>query len=104
MVRQQVFKKMGLSSQQLCDYWAITGISSCAIKGVEGIGSKGALSFLQEYGSLDNIFKQAEDTNNKLLTKIKSQQSNALLAKQLVTLKTDIQLGFNLKDLRYTSK
>ena len=102
ILRQQVLQKMGLTSQQLIDYWAITGISGSAIKGVEGIGSKGALSLLQQYGSLDNIFEQAEDPGNKLLTKIKSQQSNAVLAKQLVTLKTDIKLGFNLKDLRYT--
>ncbi|ABM04483.1 5'-3' exonuclease [Psychromonas ingrahamii 37] len=102
VIRQQVHQKMGISIQQLNDYWAITGISSSAIKGVEGIGSKGALSLLQQYGSLNNIFQQAEDSNNKLLTKIKSQQSNAILAKQLVTLKTDIKLGFNLKDLRYT--
>ncbi|MGB5444225.1 MAG: flap endonuclease Xni [Psychromonas sp.] len=99
--RQQVKNKMGLSSEQLCDYWAITGISSSAIKGVEGIGNKGALTLIQQYGSLDNIFKQADDPENKLLTKIKAQQADALLAKQLVTLKTDIELGFNLKDLRY---
>ena len=98
---QQVQHKMGVSSGQLCDYWAITGISSSTIKGVEGIGSKGALSLLQQYGSLDNIFKQADNPENKLLTKIKSRQNEALLAKQLVTLKTDIKLGFNLKDLRY---
>jgi len=101
--RQQVQRKIGLSSDKLCDYWAITGISSSAIKGVEGIGNKGALSLLQQYGSLDTIFKQADDHNNKQLTKIKSQQDNALLAKQLVTLKTDIKLGFNLKDLRYAA-
>ncbi|PKH03776.1 flap endonuclease Xni [Psychromonas sp. MB-3u-54] len=100
--RQQVLQKMQLTSQQLIDYWSITGISSSAIKGVEGIGNKGALSLLQQYGSLENIFNQADAPSNKLLTKIKSQQSNAILAKQLVTLKTDIKLGFNLKDLRYS--
>ena len=46
---------MGLSVSQLCDYWAMTGISSSGIKGVEGIGAKGALALLQEFNRLDNL-------------------------------------------------
>jgi len=92
--------KLGMKIDQLIDYWAITGISSSHIKGVEGVGDKGALALLQEYSSLQEMFK-AENNSDKRLLKVQQQQQGALLSKQLVSLKKDIQLGFNLKDLRY---
>jgi len=92
--------KLGMKIDQLIDYWAITGISSSHIKGVEGVGDKGALALLQEYSSLQEMFK-AENNSDKRLLKVQQQQQGALLSKQLVSLKKDIQLGFNLKDIRY---
>ncbi|WP_409439979.1 flap endonuclease Xni [Psychromonas sp. GE-S-Ul-11] len=92
--------KLNMKIDQLTDYWAITGISSSHIKGVEGVGNKGAMALLQEYYSLQRMF-QAENNSDKRLLKVQQQQQEALLSKQLVSLKIDIQLGFNLKDLRY---
>ncbi|GLS91941.1 Flap endonuclease Xni [Psychromonas marina] len=97
----RVLNKMSLSVDKLTDFWAITGISSSAIKGVEGVGEKGALALLNQYGDLQNLFASPIDEKDKRLMKVKNQQQEALLAKQLVTLKTDIELGFNLQDLRY---
>ena len=98
--------KLGLKINQLIDYWAITGISSSHIKGVEGVGNKGALALLQQYQSLDNMLKQVQPivSEDKRLQKVQAHQADALLSKQLVTLKTEIGLGFNLKDLRYQTK
>lgn len=98
--------KLGLKINQLTDYWAITGISSSHIKGVEGVGSKGALALLQQYQSLENMLKQSEQTEqlDKRMLKVQQHHQDALLSKQLVSLKTQIKLGFNLKDLRYPKK
>ncbi|WP_413694347.1 5'-3' exonuclease H3TH domain-containing protein [Pseudoalteromonas sp. KJ10-2] len=84
----------------MTDYWAITGISSSNIKGVEGVGNKGAMALLQEHASLQAMFDIANSSDKRLL-KVQQQQQEAILSKQLVSLKKDIQLGFNLKDLRY---
>lgn len=97
----RVLNKMSLSIDKLTDYWAITGISSSAIKGVEGVGEKGALALLHQYDSLQSILDGEVDEKDKRLMKVKNQAQEALLSKQLVTLKTDISLGFNLQDLRY---
>lgn len=99
----RVKNKMELSTLQLCDYWAITGSSGSAIKGVEGVGQKGALALLQEFNTLDNILLQPIENKDKRLIKVLKDKDSALLARQLVTLKKDISLGFNLQDLRYTS-
>ncbi|MCW8994666.1 MAG: flap endonuclease Xni [Psychromonas sp.] len=98
----RVKNKMQLLPEQLCDYWAISGISSSAIKGVEGVGEKGASALLQQFGSLDNILNQPANEGDKRLMKVQENKKEALLAKQLVTLQKEISLGFNLKDLRYT--
>jgi protein Xni len=92
--------QLGLKIKQLTDYWAITGVSSSNIKGVEGVGNKGALALLQQYQCLDDMF-ESQDSSDKRLLKVKENSKQALLAKRLVTLDCNIQLGFNLKDLRY---
>lgn len=97
----RVLNKMSLSVDKLTDYWAMTGISSSAIKGVEGVGEKGALALLHQYGSLQKIFDATADEQDKRLNKVKKSEKEALLAKQLVSLRSDIVLGFNLQDLRY---
>jgi protein Xni len=100
----RVKNKMGLLPSQLCDYWALTGHSSSAIKGVEGIGPKGALALLQQFASLDNILKMANSEQDKRVIKVQQHQQDALLAKRLVSLQKEITLGFNLKDLRYIKR
>jgi len=98
----RIKNKMQLTPSQLTDYWAMTGISSSGIKGVEGIGAKGALALLQEFNSLDNLLSHPNTTEiDKRILKVQQHQQDALLAKRLVTLQKNINLGFNLKDLRY---
>lgn len=100
----RVLNKMSLSVDKLTDFWAITGISSSAIKGVEGVGEKGALTLLHDYNSLQSMLNSPIDEKDKRLTKVKNNEQAAKLAKTLVSLKVDIPLGFNLQDLRYKKR
>lgn len=97
----RVLNKMSLPVEKLTDFWAITGISSSAIKGVDGVGEKGALALLHDYNTLQGMFDSPINEKDKRLTKVKNSEKEAQLAKVLVTLKSDIPLGFNLQDLRY---
>jgi protein Xni len=99
----RVLNKMSLSVDKLIDFWALTGISSSAIKGVEGIGEKGALALLHQHGSLQGILESQQNEKDKRLIKVQHSKQEAFLSKQLVTLKSDIPLGFNLQDLRYSN-
>ena len=83
------------------DTWALTGISGMNIKGVPGIGEKTAQQLLSEYGTLTQLL-DADATDNKKLQLVQQHREVCLLAQELVRLKDDIPLGFNLKDLRYT--
>jgi 5''-3'' exonuclease (including N-terminal domain of PolI) len=71
------------------------------IKGVPGIGEKTAQQLLSEYGSLAQLLS-ADASENKKVLLAQQHREACLLAQELVRLKDDIPLGFNLKDLRYT--
>lgn len=95
-----VLEDFGLRPDQLVDYWALCGMSGTNIKGLPGIGNKTAQQLIAEYGSLAHIFS-ADPTANKKVLQIQQAQEEVLLMQQLVRLKDDIPLGFNLKDIRF---
>ena len=95
-----VAQRYGVGVGQLTDYWALVGDSSNNIKGVPGVGPKTAVNILGQYGSLDGILKEAGD--DKVLDKVRQNEQLAIRCKQLVTLKTDVELGTNLRSFRMT--
>lgn len=95
----KVLDNMQINIEELCDYRALVGSASSCIKGVAGIGEKSATCLIQEYSRLENIFSTKNHTDKRAL-KVKDQRQAALLARQLLTLKKDVTLGFNLQNLR----
>jgi len=99
LTREHVLDKYGVSIGQLTDYWAMAGDASNHIKGVSKIGKKTAMTLLQNHQDLDTILN-LEDAEGAAL-KVQDAGEHAALCKLLVTLKTDVALGINLKELRY---
>lgn len=97
-----VRQHFGVPSSALVDYWALCGLAGSNIKGVPGIGPKGAAELLQQHGSLAAMLCAKAD--DKRLQKVQQAADEALLAQTLVRLRQDIPLGFNLKDIRYTAR
>ncbi|MCE0493048.1 flap endonuclease Xni [Vibrio salinus] len=97
-----VKKEFGVQPEQLPDYWGFTGISSSQISGVPGLGPKAAQDILSTYPTLEEAF-QASDIPKKYQNKMEDNYELALACKQVATLKTDLELGFNLQDIRYPS-
>ncbi|WP_417618136.1 flap endonuclease Xni [Oceanisphaera sp.] len=98
---QRVQQQYGLKVTQLVDYWALTGVSGSQIKGVPGIGPKRAQALLQRWETLDRLLASPGERKEENTVIIHKDQ--ALLARQLVKLVDDIELGFNLQDIRYHS-
>lgn len=94
-----VIEKFQVKPTQLIDLWTLTGDTTNKIPGVAGIGQVTAADLLQSYGSLNAIL-QAEDLKSSVSKKLSQFKENIALSKTLLTLKTDIPLGFNLKDIR----
>jgi protein Xni len=95
----EVESKFGITISQLTDYWALVGISSVNVAGVSGIGAKSAKNLLNNYPDAQAILDAPSP--NKLAQKVQNSSAQLNLAKQLLSLRTDLQLGFSLKHLRY---
>ena len=95
-----IAQQFSVQPQQLCDYWGLTGISGSHLAGVAGIGPKTAKELLSQYPDLDAIYTSV-DIKPKLRSKLDADKDSAYITRELAQLKTDIALGFNLKELRY---
>jgi DNA polymerase I len=95
-----VIKELGIQPNQVTDYMGIVGDTSDNIPGVKGIGEKGAMKLISEYGSLDEIYKNIENINNpSMKSKLIDSKENAFLSRKLATLKTDLKLDYGINDL-----
>jgi len=97
-----VIEKFNVKPSQLVDLWALMGDSTNKIPGVDGIGQVNASALLNEHGSLNAILS-ATNIKPNMSKKLQGCDEVVALSRQLLTLKLDIPLGFNLKDIRLTS-
>ena len=91
--------KFDIKPRQLIDLWTLTGDSTNKIPGVAGIGQITAANLLNEYGSLNAVL-QSDKIKTTIQEKLNNSEDQMILSKKLLTLKHDIPLGFNLKDIR----
>ena len=97
--RDYVKTKFDVPPEKLLDLWTLTGDTTNKIPGVAGIGQVTAAQLLNQHGSL-NCVMNAEDIKASLKDKLNQSKEQIELSKTLLTLKQDIPLGFNLKDIR----
>lgn len=101
MDEEECYKKYGVTPKQFCDYQSMVGDSSDNIPGVKGIGKVGASKLLQEFKTLDNIYKNIDSI--KLASTIKKLvefRNDAYMSKKLVTLRDDIFRKFNFEEYK----
>jgi DNA polymerase-1 len=82
----KVQELFGVAPSQIVDYLALIGDASDNIPGVEGIGPKTASALLQEYGSLEEIFKNTDKIPGKKGEVLAKNQEIAFLSKKLAEL------------------
>ncbi|MFV0447772.1 MAG: flap endonuclease Xni [Vibrio sp.] len=95
--------EFGVKPSQLADYWGLTGISSSQVPGVVGIGPKAAKEILTQFCDIEQAYNSTE-LAAKYRKKLDEHIEMARICKQISTLKTDIELGFNLQDIRFNKE
>ncbi len=93
----EVKERFGVTPKQYIDYKALVGDTSDNIPGVAGVGEKTATSLLQEYDSLDKIYKNLEKIPARFKTKLEAGKANAYLSQKLATIVTDVPITLNLE-------
>lgn len=94
-----VEKKFGVRPEQLADLLALTGDPTDGIPGVTKIGMKTAAKLLQAYGTIDAIMAGAGILKNTVGENLRKDAKILALSRQLVALKSDVQLGVTWKML-----
>lgn len=95
-----VIEKFGVKPDQIIDYLALVGDSVDNIPGVAKVGPKTAQKWLGEYETLDNIIANQEKIKGKVGENLRSHVDFLPLGKQLVTIKTDLDVGLTSSDLK----
>ncbi len=90
------------SPMQVIDLLALEGDASDNIPGCPGVGKKTAPMLIKEYGSVENLIANAESLKPGLKKKVTENAAGILLAKELVTIKTDVPLDIDLDTFRRT--
>ncbi len=99
---QECFNKFGVMPKNFIDYQSLVGDISDNIPGIKGIGSKSASKLISHFGSLDAIYANTnalqEIIGSKLADSVISSKNDAYLSRDLVTLKADLPIKFDLKN------
>lgn len=99
-----VTDKYGIPPEKLIDLKALMGDSSDNIKGVPGIGEKGAVKLLKEYGTLDGIYEHAEEISGSTGKKIIEGKESAYESRFLATIRLDAPIDTELENYLYSGK
>jgi len=98
---ESIREEHGVGPDKIIEIMGLTGDSSDNIPGVHGIGPKTASVLIQEFGSIENIYKNIESiTKKKQKENLVNSKDMAFLSKELVTIKEDIPIPFDEESFR----
>src|SRR5436190_1250265 len=97
-----VKEKFGVEPGQVVDVLALMGDTIDNIKGVPGIGEKGARELIAQYGTLDNLLAHAGEIKNKRQREgLLNHAADARQSQVLARIRTDVPVEFAADALRY---
>ncbi|MFK8067251.1 MAG: DNA polymerase I [Gammaproteobacteria bacterium] len=92
MDRDGVVEKFGVKPDQIIDYLTLMGDKVDNSPGVEKVGPKTAVKWINEYGSLDGVIENAENIKGKVGENLRVALDQLPLSKQLATIVLDVTL------------
>ena len=102
--RKKVIEEYGLEPKALIEVKGLQGDSSDNIPGVPGIGPKTAISLIQKYGTIQNLYKSIEEGTDDLKGKNKESiienKEMAYLSRTLGEINVNVPIQDSLEDLK----
>ncbi len=95
-----VMDKFGVRAEQIVDYLALMGDAVDNVPGVEKCGPKTAAKWLAEYNDLDGVMAAAATMKGKIGENLRAALPRLPLNRELVTIRTDVELEQGPRDLR----
>jgi DNA polymerase-1 len=96
---ERVELRLGIKPEQVPDFIGLKGDASDNIPGVPGIGDKTAGQLIAQYGSLESVLEHVDDLTPARSKAIREHSEQALAAKQLATMRRDLELDCDPAEL-----
>lgn len=107
LAEEDVFEKFGVSPKSIPDYLALVGDTADGVPGLPGWGAKSASTILARYEHIEAIPSDADEWDvtvrgaSKLAATLVERMDDALLFRELTTLRLDVPITESLEDLRW---
>ena len=96
-----VEKILGVPPERVVDVMALRGDSIDNIPGAPGIGDKGSVELIQQFGTVEAALDRAEEVKKKTYREsLQNNRDNILLSKELVTIHTGVPIEYTLEAMR----
>jgi DNA polymerase-1 len=98
-----VVQKFGVRPDQVVDVLALMGDSIDNVKGVPGIGEKGARDLISSHGTLDALLEKAADVPQKRYREaLATYADQARHSRELLKIRTDVDVPFDPEQFKYS--
>ena len=99
--RDKVTETLGVPPEKVIDVMALRGDSIDNIPGAPGIGDKGSVELIQQFGSLEAVLDRAEEVKRKTYREsLQNNRDNILLSRELVTIHCAVPLDLDLSAMQ----
>ena len=97
-----VKEKFGVTPGQVVDALALMGDTIDNVKGVPGIGEKGARDLISTFGSLDSLLERAGEVTKKSYREaLLAHKDEARHSRELLRIHTDVPVEVDINSLKY---
>ncbi len=103
----KVVEILGVPPERVIDVMALRGDSIDNIPGAPGIGDKGSVELIQQFGTVEAVLDEARDNPDAIRRKtyresLQQNRAAVLLSKELVTIDQHVPLALNLAQMQTT--
>jgi DNA polymerase-1 len=99
--REKVVEVLGVPPEQVIDVMALRGDSIDNIPGAPGIGDKGSVELIQQFGSVEAALDRASEVKRKTYREsLENNRDTVLLSKELVTIHCEVPVELELENMR----
>jgi DNA polymerase-1 len=99
--REKVIETLGVPPERVIDVMALRGDSIDNIPGAPGIGDKGSVELIQQFGTVEAALDRAAEVKRKTYREsLENNRDNILLSKELVTIHCEVPLPLDLEAMR----
>ena len=96
-----VEKVLGVPPERVVDVMALRGDAIDNIPGAPGIGDKGSVELIQQFGTVEGALDRADEVKKKTYREsLQNNRENILLSKELVTIHTSVPIEFSIDAMR----